>query len=313
VIVSGNPDMRPQNAQCLDKQTSTASITAVSRRAVPAVTSLALAADDGPMATLGRGSRAGLYAEKRYRRGRRSWRRSTRRLLAISCGPFIAAGLVVLVVDGHLLSWAGGVLFGAFIAIWIAIRETPPRYVEKWQAGAEGERKTARALRRLERKGWTLRHDVQRRYGNYDHIAVGPSGVYLLETKKLEGVVEIRDGVPHLSRRHDPDATEKFTRMRSTALSPDGRWQQSLLETAYAESGRTLAYLGDWHSHPRGPRRPSGPDRDTAAAVAASVPARAPQPLTLIIARRVGRWSAHSYRFADYALVRAALRVYERG
>jgi hypothetical protein len=171
------------------------------------------------MATLGRVSRAGLYAEKRYQRGRRSLRRSTRRVLTISCGPFIAAGLVVLVLDGHLLSWAGGALFGVFIGIWIAIRETPPRYIEKWQVGAEGERKTARALRRLERKGWTVRHDVQRRYGNYDHIAVGPSGVYLLETKNLEGVVEIRDGVPHLSRRHDPDATEKFTRIRSTALS----------------------------------------------------------------------------------------------
>ncbi len=176
------------------------------------------AVDDGPMATVGRGSRAGLYAEERYRRGRQSWRRSTRRPLAITCAPFIAAGLVVLVVDRHLLSWAGGALFGAFIAIWIVIRETPPRYVEKWQAGAEGERKTARALRRLERKGWTVRHDIQRRYGNYDHIAVGPSGVYMLETKNLEGVVEIRKGVPHLNRRHDPDAIEPFTRMRSTAL-----------------------------------------------------------------------------------------------
>jgi hypothetical protein len=124
----------------------------------------------------------------------------------------------VLAVDRELLSWAGGAVFGVFTALWIVIRESPPRYVERWQEGAEGERKTARALRRLERKGWTVRHDVQRRYGNYDHIAVGPSGVYMLETKKLDGVVDIRDGVPHLSRRHDPDATEKFTRIRSTAL-----------------------------------------------------------------------------------------------
>ena len=171
------------------------------------------------MATLGHGSRAGLYADKRYRRGRRSWRRSARAILAITCGPFIAGGLVVLVVDGRLLSWAAGAVFGAFTGVWIAIRETPPHYVERWQEGAEGECKTARVLERLERKGWTVRHDVQRRYGNYDHIAVGPSGVYMLETKKLDGVVEVRDGVPHLSRRHDPDATEKFTRMRSTALS----------------------------------------------------------------------------------------------
>ena len=201
------------------------------------------------MATWGHGSRAGRYAEKRYRRGRRSWRRSTRRLLAVGCGPFIAAGLVVLVVDKHFLPWAGGVLFGAFIAIWIAIRDTPPRYVEKWQAGAEGERKTARALRRLERTGWTVRHDVQRRYGNYDHIALGPSGVYLLETKKLEGVVEIRDGVPHLSRRHDPDASQKFTRMRSTALSAAAEIKRDI-EHRCGECSWVQAVIVFWSEFP---------------------------------------------------------------
>lgn len=201
------------------------------------------------MATFRRVSSAGQYAEKRYRRGRRSWRRSARRPLAITCGPFIAAGIVVLVVDTQLLSWAGGAVFGVFTALWIVIRESPPRYVENWLAGAEGERKTAQALRRLERKGWTARHDVQRRYGNYDHIAVGPSGVYMLETKKLEGVVEIRDGVPYLSRRHDPDATEKFTRMRSTALSAAAEIKSDI-EHRCGESFWVQAVIVFWSEFP---------------------------------------------------------------
>lgn len=201
------------------------------------------------MATLGRGPHAELYAEERYRRGHRSWRRSARRPLAVSGGPFIVGGLVVLVVDGHLLSWAGGAVFGLFTAIWIVIRETPPRYVEKWQEGAEGERKTARALRRLERKGWTVRHDVQRRHGNYDHIAVGPSGVYMLETKNLEGVVEIRGGVPHLSRRHDPDAIERFTRMRSTALSAAAAIKKDV-EQRCGESTWVQAVIVFWSDFP---------------------------------------------------------------
>ncbi len=201
------------------------------------------------MATLERGSRAGAYAEQRYRRGRRSWRRSTRRVLAIGCGPFVVGGLVVLVVYGHPLAWAGGALFGAFVGIWIAIRETPPRYVEKWQAGAEGERKTARTLMRLESKGWTVRHDVQRRYGNYDHVAVGPSGVYLLDTKNLEGVVEIRGGIPHLHRRHDPDAIERFTRMRSTALGAASALKENV-EHRCGECSWVQAVIVFWSEFP---------------------------------------------------------------
>ena len=42
--------------------------------------------------------------------------------------------------------------------------------------------------------------------------------MYLLETKNLQGIVEVRGGVPRLRRRHDPEANETFTRMRSTAL-----------------------------------------------------------------------------------------------
>jgi hypothetical protein len=170
-----------------------------------------------------RSSQAGAYAEQRYQRGLQSWRRNTQGILALVCGPFIAAGLVVLVLDGHGFSWSAGAVFGAFAGIWIAIRESPPRYVEQWQHGAEGERKTEKTLRSLECEGWTIRHDIQVPHGNYDHIAVGPSGVYLLETKNLQGVVEIRDGAPRLSRRHDPEASAHFERIRPHALSSAAR------------------------------------------------------------------------------------------
>jgi hypothetical protein len=100
--------------------------------------------------------RAGGYAEQRFRRGLRSWRRKNRRLFAV-------------------------------------------------RLGFEGERRTAKELRRLERAGLHVAHDVQDGHGNYDHIAVGAAGVYLLESKNLDGIVEIREGVPYLTRRHDPE------------------------------------------------------------------------------------------------------------
>jgi hypothetical protein len=162
---------------------------------------------------------AGVYAEQRYQRGLKSWRRRANPLLAILCGPFIVAGVAVLLVDRHLLPWAGGMICGAAVTMWLMFRETPPRYVEQWHDGAEGERKTAKALQPLEKTGWTVVNDIQQRYGNYDHVAVGPNGVYLLDSKNLQGVVEIKNGMPHLSRRHDPEARSSIEQIRPRALA----------------------------------------------------------------------------------------------
>jgi hypothetical protein len=103
--------------------------------------------------------------------------------------------------------------------MWVAFRETPPRYVEQWRDGAEGERKTEKALQPLEKAGWTVVHDIQQRYGNYDHVAVGPNGVYLLDSKNLEGVVEIKNAMPHLNRLHDPEARNVLEQIRPQALA----------------------------------------------------------------------------------------------
>jgi integrative and conjugative element protein (TIGR02256 family) len=92
---------------------------------------------------------------------------------------------------------------------------------------------------------------------------------------------------------------------------PDGAWQQQRLQQAYLESGRTVTYLGDWHSHPRGRGRPSATDRKTAALIAAEPAARAPEALTLILARRWRRWRLHPYSFAQGDLRRIRLRAHD--
>lgn len=175
-----------------------------------------------------RRSRAGAYAEQRYRRGLRSWRVRNRRLFAGCCGPFIAAGIVVGVLSGNVLVWMAGFVAGAFMAVWITFRDTPPRYVETWREGAEGERKAAKALRPLERDGWHVIHDIQNGRGNYDHVAVGPSGVYLLESKNLQGVVSVQGGVPLLTRRHDPEQAAAFDRVRPRALASAARLKSEI-------------------------------------------------------------------------------------
>ena len=56
-----------------------------------------------------------------------------------------------------------------------------------WRLGAEGERETAKQIEKLG-PDWHCEHDLEHQYGNYDHVLVGPPGVFLLDSKFLHGV-----------------------------------------------------------------------------------------------------------------------------
>lgn len=149
----------------------------------------------------------------------RNWRSRSRPLLALFLGPFVLGGLTGLVVGGHVVAWAAGVVFGLGLGVWLVLRDSPPAYIVNWQVGAEGERKTAKALEQLDNSRWLVVHDVECSRGNYDHIVVSRAGVFLLETKNLRGIVEVRDGVPRLRRRLDPQDDKPCPWVRSSALA----------------------------------------------------------------------------------------------
>src|SRR3954454_477263 len=116
-----------------------------------------------------RAPRAGIYAEQRFQTGLRSWRARNRWPFAVLFGGLVIAAIVG-VVSRDLTTWAAGLMAGTCLTMWLVLRDTPPRYVETWREGAEGERKAEKALRHLERTGWQVFHDVQNGHGNYDHI-----------------------------------------------------------------------------------------------------------------------------------------------
>ncbi len=69
---------------------------------------------------------------------------------------------------------------------------------EAFERGAQGEEATAAALTMLPPGEWTVFHDVRwpgRRLANIDHVAVGPGGVFVIDSKNWQGRVEVRDGV----------------------------------------------------------------------------------------------------------------------
>lgn len=72
------------------------------------------------------------------------------------------------------------------------------RSAELWERGAEGERRTADALAALPAESWTVFHDLRwpgRRFANVDHVVVGPSGVFVIDSKNWSGSITVSSNV----------------------------------------------------------------------------------------------------------------------
>jgi len=72
-------------------------------------------------------------------------------------------------------------------------------------------------------------------------------------------------------------------------FEPDHKWQGTEGRRIYNESNRSVAYVGDWHTHPRGAARPSAQDKKTMASIAKDRDFRTPHPLSLIVGRPTRR------------------------
>lgn len=65
---------------------------------------------------------------------------------------------------------------------------------------------------------------------------------------------------------------------------PDADWQQEQIDARYAQSGRTVTYLGDWHTHPNGNPVLSRKDLRTLRRISRHADARIPQPVMAVVA-----------------------------
>jgi hypothetical protein len=90
---------------------------------------------------------------------------------------------------GHIV--AGG---GAGLLVIGAVMARPRPDPQRWSRGAEGERATAALLERLPARKWVVLHDrrVPGSRANIDHLVVGPTGVWVVDTKALRA--EVRAG-----------------------------------------------------------------------------------------------------------------------
>lgn len=114
---------------------------------------------------------------------RRAWEiRKVHMSSALKWGGYAAGGAALgsggLVRDATV-SLAAGAVIGVGTAAWRARR---PSGAARWIQGAKAEERTARILKPLRRQGWWVTHDLKipKSKANLDHVAVHPSGAFLV-------------------------------------------------------------------------------------------------------------------------------------
>lgn len=150
---------------------------------------------------------AGASADARYRELFDAWWSRNRVFVLVAVVPLLLIVLLSSLLWPAQRSFSAGLGIGAAVVLYIAAASLyAPEHIDRWRRGSEAEKQTARQLKSLLRAPyWSAVHDRASRYGNRDHVVVGPSGVYLLDTKCPGGIVSVRDGVMKVHRREDPD------------------------------------------------------------------------------------------------------------
>ncbi len=131
----------------------------------------------------------------------------------------VAIGVLVLILDGHEVSWLAGVIAGGGSGAWVALRRGGRPARRRPEAELHAEHRTARALDPLQSAGWRFLHDVRGFDTTFDHIAIGRGGVIVLQSMRPDGVVTMCGGEPILERRPSLDAPPRLERLRPRALT----------------------------------------------------------------------------------------------
>lgn len=117
--------------------------------------------------------------EQTARRERRIW-------LGLLLG-LLSLGAFTAFEFRHHASLAGVAGSVGFLAVMWLVRRPGDRFVDKHiklRSGTRAEVAVGETLERLRGEGWIVMHDLERSgWGNLDHLANGPSGVFLIETK----------------------------------------------------------------------------------------------------------------------------------
>lgn len=136
--------------------------------------------------------RAGNAVRRRLRSEQRAFLlKNPRRFgLVIFVGAVTALVVAALQSTPFMKGFAGGFITASTVAlIWYGLAI---HFLQR-DMGATAEEWTTQALRKLDRKSWSVIDDIPFEDGNVDHVVVGPGRIYAVETKWMSN--SGRDGV----------------------------------------------------------------------------------------------------------------------
>jgi hypothetical protein len=186
---------------------------------------------------------------------RREWRD-----LAMLAGLIVVFAAGVIFFDGWMkVAWAVvlGMLLTTVIVFWLIGGDVTSL---TWVRGAVGEQQTEEALLELPEE-WRTFHDVRDGRGNWDHIAIGPPGVFAIDTKSYSSPASVESDTLRSGRIRMPGSAFRGSALRlketleresgistwvQAVVAIWGEFPQDLVEEAkvtYLEAGRLRARL----------------------------------------------------------------------
>lgn len=142
---------------------------------------------------LEKGSEPGAFAQERFDREKRAHELRMRAMLPsiVAFAALMGLGEVFLLAPA-VGPWAGIVGLVIFVLAVFAVTRLP-REALFWEKGARGERRSAEVLDPLGKRGFVILYNrlMPDGRGDIDAIAIGPTGVWVIETKNLSGAVEV--------------------------------------------------------------------------------------------------------------------------
>ncbi|MBE1530288.1 nuclease-related domain-containing protein [Actinomadura algeriensis] len=122
-----------------------------------------------------------------------------------------AAAVVALVAGLVLIDLRAGFTLAVLVVIADVVRVTrKSSSVPAWQKSSAAERRTEKQLKALERRGYLVLHaravprdDDGVSDGRIDHLVIGPSGVYAIDSEKWDKRLPVRT-LSHLKLFHGP-------------------------------------------------------------------------------------------------------------
>ncbi|HEX5468572.1 MAG TPA: NERD domain-containing protein [Gaiellaceae bacterium] len=156
-------------------------------------------------------------------------------------GLIVVFSAGVIFFDGwSRVAWALvlGMLLATLIVFWLIGGDITSL---TWVRGAVGERQTEEALGELP-GGWRVFHDLPDGRGNLDHVAIGPGGVFAIDTKTYSASAKVENDVLRSGGIHTPGVAFRGSAVR-------------LKETLERETGVTTwvqAVVAIWGEFPQG-------------------------------------------------------------